>query len=182
MTRYVTGDHHFDHANIIEYCDRPFNDVNEMNQAMQDNWGAAVDADDVVYYLGDIAMADHDRIVNLTQSLSGQFVYLLGNHDDDLEPDSAPFPTAETVTIQHDGYRFLLTHRPETVPDEWNHFIIHGHHHNNHPTEHPFFRADTKAFNVSVELTDYTPVPVTNLVRVIKQSNRGDKYTTLNDV
>ena len=35
---YFTSDHHFGHANIIGYCNRPFGDVEAMNRGLVDNW------------------------------------------------------------------------------------------------------------------------------------------------
>lgn len=32
--RWWTSDHHFGHANIIKYCNRPFADTDEMNKAV----------------------------------------------------------------------------------------------------------------------------------------------------
>ena len=31
---YFTADTHFDHANIIRFCNRPFTSVDEMNEAL----------------------------------------------------------------------------------------------------------------------------------------------------
>jgi calcineurin-like phosphoesterase family protein len=37
VTRYLISDLHLDHAKIIDYCDRPFEDVAEMNETFVGN-------------------------------------------------------------------------------------------------------------------------------------------------
>ena len=39
---FFTSDTHFNHTNIIRYCDRPFRSTDEMNEKMIDNWNSAV--------------------------------------------------------------------------------------------------------------------------------------------
>ena len=53
MQTHFTADTHFNHANIIRYCRRPFGSVREMNEALVSNWNRVVAEDDVVYHLGD---------------------------------------------------------------------------------------------------------------------------------
>ena len=43
---YVTSDTHFNHKNIIEYCNRPYSSVEEMNKAIIDNWNSVVKDED----------------------------------------------------------------------------------------------------------------------------------------
>jgi calcineurin-like phosphoesterase family protein len=54
---YFTSDHHFWHANIIRYCNRPFATIEEMNESMIMAWNEVVSPNDDVYYLGDFSLA-----------------------------------------------------------------------------------------------------------------------------
>ena len=45
---FVTSDTHFSHVNIIKYCNRPYASVEEMNNALIDNWNSVVKNDDLV--------------------------------------------------------------------------------------------------------------------------------------
>ena len=46
---YFTADTHFEHENVIRFCDRPFASANEMDEAMIANWNARVRGNDTVY-------------------------------------------------------------------------------------------------------------------------------------
>lgn len=60
MSIFFTSDSHFNHKNIIEYCNRPFADpfasVEEMNLEMIGRWNEKVQSEDEVYHLGDFTM------------------------------------------------------------------------------------------------------------------------------
>lgn len=52
--KYYIADTHFNHKNIIEYCTRPFKDIDEMNEAIINDWNNLVKNEDTVYHLGDV--------------------------------------------------------------------------------------------------------------------------------
>ena len=56
MNFYI-GDPHLGHEAIIRLCNRPFADVDEMNEAIVCNWNSAVTNQDTVYVLGDFIWA-----------------------------------------------------------------------------------------------------------------------------
>lgn len=170
MPRYVVADHHFGHANIIEYCDRPFNSVKDMNNTLLDRHFETVGQDDVLIHLGDVAMdmRSGEETIEYFQSLNAD-VLMPGNHDANLNPEDAPFPVFDTSILKHGDYLFYCTHRPEDIPESWDGWAIHGHHHNNHPEDYPFLAMDAQRVNVSVELLDYRPVALKQLVEVIEE-------------
>jgi calcineurin-like phosphoesterase family protein len=81
MTTYFTADQHFGHQNIIEYCDRPFHSVGEMNAALVANWNAVVSPHDTVHVLGDVAMGRREESMPLIGQLAGHKILYPGNHD-----------------------------------------------------------------------------------------------------
>src|SRR4051812_25435002 len=87
---FFTSDHHFGHANIIRYSERPFADVEEMNESLITNWNAVVGENDVVYHLGDIFMTPLPAAKAIRRQLNGRIRLIRGNHDKVAEsmPDS----------------------------------------------------------------------------------------------
>ena len=44
---FFTSDTHFYHGNIIRFCNRPFKDVEMMNETIISNWNNTVSQDDI---------------------------------------------------------------------------------------------------------------------------------------
>lgn len=49
---WLISDNHFNHQKIIEYCNRPFKTVEQMNEEMIKKWNSMVKEDDKIYHLG----------------------------------------------------------------------------------------------------------------------------------
>ena len=78
---YFTADSHFNHANIIKFCNRPFNNVEQMNETLIDNWNQVVGKDDIVFHLGDFCLGGAAEWTKLLDRLNGKIYLILGNHD-----------------------------------------------------------------------------------------------------
>lgn len=84
MNYHFTSDVHFYHANIIKYSNRPFVSVEEMNEALINNWNAVVAPNDIVWQLGDFSFAKIDKTEAILHRLNGQKYAVLGNHDQEI--------------------------------------------------------------------------------------------------
>lgn len=80
MRIWYTSDLHFYHTNVIRYCSRPYSSVEEMNESLVSRWNEKVLPDDVVYCLGDFALAAR-AVEFYTPRLNGNKILVLGNHD-----------------------------------------------------------------------------------------------------
>lgn len=78
---WFTADLHLGHDNIIEHCDRPFRNLDEMHEAIIARWNERVAPDDTVWLLGDVALGDREQTLPLVRRLHGHKRLVAGNHD-----------------------------------------------------------------------------------------------------
>lgn len=169
MIKYwLIADLHFGHNNIIKYCNRPFKDVDEMDNAIVNNWNSVVNDKDLVYVLGDVSFYGKEKTKELISRLKGYKLLVIGNHD-----------RRKTKTWWHDVgfnfvfdepievYGYVLSHEPfvekEHLYNDLNN--IHAHLHND---EHRYKTGElhkNKYKCVSAELFDYTPIEFDKLVK-----------------
>jgi calcineurin-like phosphoesterase family protein len=155
---WFISDPHFDHTNIIRYCDRPFETTTEMNTTIWRNWNEYIHPDDLVVFVGDMAFGRGSRKPKWwIEQLNGRMIYLKGSHDHGVRP-TAQLPStvqfvADAIIVRVMGERIYVVHEPNNIPSDWNGWAIHGHVHNNRP----HFDIKKKRFNVSVEVMGYKP-------------------------
>lgn len=167
MNIYVISDTHFGHANIIKYCDRPFQTIEEMDLALINRWNKVVSGNDIVIHLGDFAFSTKEGVTAYRNQLNGRIWLLRGNHDRSV---NSLYEAGIEIVMESMVFvdpvsknRCLFQHYPlepdtarETILREIGcDFIIHGHAHNNTPLK------DAKdSRNVSCENLKYTPKPL----------------------
>ncbi len=159
---FIISDLHLGHRNIVKYCSRPFINTHEMNVALVANWNNAVSNNDTVYFLGDLSR----RTDFWFEKLNGNIVFIKGNHD-----SSEKIKFYQNYVLEYRGYKFFLSHRPNQAPKDWTGWSIFGHVHNNRLEEYPFIDIENKRINISIELIDYRPMNIDDLIRKI------EKYT-----
>lgn len=141
------SDQHFNHKNIIKYCERPFTDCQDMEDQLIANYKNVIKEDDVVVWVGDVTFMGDTFMNTILRDLPGYKILIMGNHDfDHGTPRRLDFDEMHSVIS---FYNFVVSHHPwYNVPDGYYH--IHGHTHT-HPTNNPLH------INVCVEQTDYKP-------------------------
>jgi calcineurin-like phosphoesterase family protein len=143
------SDPHFDHHNIISYCNRPFYDTEQMNNYLLCEYNIRVQHTDTVYFLGDMSFGKGANPPKYWLSqLNGQVTYIKGNHDEGIEADGYQW-------LEISGKKVLLIHDPNEamlVPDYNGEWIIHGHTHHYTP---PY---QDRKINVSCDIVGLRPV------------------------
>ena len=81
MKTFYISDLHFSHANVIKFDNRPFSNIEEMNQTLIKNWNETVSKEDKVYILGDFCWGKKDEWIKILKQLNGQKFLVKGNHD-----------------------------------------------------------------------------------------------------
>ena len=149
---FVVSDTHFGHANIIRYCNRPFANVEEMDEAIIDNWNAEVHDQDIVYHLGDV----YFRNAHLLHRLRGRKRLILGNHDNGKDQNLLDHFQKIMVWRMFPEFGLLLTHVPvhaDTLNVNKCPVNVHGHIHDR-------VIPDERWRNVSVEQIGYRPISI----------------------
>lgn len=134
---FFTSDTHFGHRNIIQYTNRPFDSVEEMDEALISNWNKVVKPDDIVYHLGDVCVGSKSAGIDkleyckqIVSRLNGRKRLVLGNHDDVhrmYQYLDAGFERVYDKPVVIDDF-FILTHEPlEFVPAGWVNLYGHVH-------------------------------------------------------
>lgn len=167
-TTWLISDTHFGHNAIIDFKQpdgtplRPFTTIEEMDQALVDNWNKTVKPKDKVYHLGDVVI--HRKALKILQLLNGDKVLIRGNHDIFKLNDYTPY--FRDIRAFHKLNNWILSHVPLHPESLNNHINIHGHLHCTHVKLNG--DRDIRYHNICVEHTNYTPISIEDLALRIK--------------
>jgi calcineurin-like phosphoesterase family protein len=152
MAVWFTADTHFGHARIIVHARRPFASVTDMDEAMVARWNERVTPGDIIYHLGDFALASHSRYL---PRLNGRKRLIIGNHDhiDRLRNVSGWDEIHDLLLITLEDTPIVLCHYGLRVWNRSHHGALHlyGHSHGNLP-------GDSQSLDVGVDCWDFRPV------------------------
>jgi calcineurin-like phosphoesterase family protein len=81
MTTWFTADTHFGHANIIRFCERSFASLEEMDEALIENWNHVIKPKDTIYHLGDFTLSGQEKANLYFSRLNGRISVIPGGHD-----------------------------------------------------------------------------------------------------
>ena len=169
MATYFTADLHFGHSNIIDFCDRPFNDIADMNRILISNWNSRVTNDDHVYIVGDLFYGGRDaaglrEATETVSKLNGILHLVAGNHDmpylKNMDYHYLFADVDHLRYLSHEGANIFLCHYPLA---EWSGYYrgswhIYGHIHNAKNIAFMHMRNLENALNAGVDICDFMPV------------------------
>ena len=139
---WFTADFHLGHKNIIRYCNRPFQTVEEMNQEILERLNSRVKANDILYFLGDFCIGPKARAAELRQQIRCKKIFALaGNHDKETRKLTQEFTWLNDLAeVSLNGQRIVLCHYAMRV---WNQssrgaWHLYGHSHGKLPAPDSF--------------------------------------------
>ena len=180
---FFTSDTHFFHKNIIDYSNRPWNTIEQMNEGIIDNWNNVVGEKDIVYHLGDVAMGGSKRAEELSSilfKLNGTIRLVRGNHDDYVL-NSPCIERFDWVKDYHElkytspsyGKRkFVLMHYPLLTWNSSNRktkeglpysIQLHGHCHGGVNS----LNNQTTRMDVGVDPNEYQPLSIESIIKLM---------------
>ncbi|MCK9369156.1 hypothetical protein M0R04_04315 [Candidatus Dojkabacteria bacterium] len=165
---FLISDTHFNHTNITSWISelngkpvRPWDSVEEMDEAMVDNWNNMVKVEDKVYHLGDVSMNRNG--IKIMDRLNGTKVLIKGNHD--IHPLKCYLPYFKDIRGSHKLDKLILTHFPlHRYGSERFLGNVHGHLHewsilDSYGDDDPWY------FSVCVEHINFTPIAFDDILK-----------------
>lgn len=195
---WFTADCHFNHANIIKYCDRPFRDETEMNTTIIERWNEYIKVNDIIFILGDFGfIRPAEALAKYLIGLNGEKHLIMGNHDYQvgLRPNKE-LPTYlfkstrdyRDITVIDDeidgGYqRIFLCHYPmfSWAGSHKNSWHLFGHIHSK-SNDYPLFPGQQLcSIDVGMDANNFYPISYQDVKTIItKRIYKWKSTQTLN--
>lgn len=167
---FIVSDTHFGHAGVCKFLRndgvtklRPWDNPDEMDEAMVEAWNETVRPNDKVYHLGDVVI--NRKALHILHRLNGDKVLIKGNHDIfKLEDYTAHF---RDIRAYHVMYNLIFSHIPVHAESKGRFKAnVHGHTHANRVMLNN--KIDPWYYSACVENTDYRPIALDQVIENIK--------------
>lgn len=178
---FFTADTHFGHSNVIQYENRPFRMVDEMDEALVENWNSRVSPEDEIYILGDFTLKGPETANALLERLQGRKYLIRGNHDGCVNRASFHREhflwVKDYYELQYRGRWFILCHYPLL---SWNGmgrgaFQLHGHQHNRPYYNEYNRKMGVAQLDVGLDAQAMAPVSIEELLAFWEEEHRPDE-------
>lgn len=177
---YFISDCHFNHKNIIEYCNRPFKDIDIMNKTIIHNWNEMVKEDDTIIHVGDFCFKNTpggkegeggiEPTTYWKRQLNGEKIFIKGNHDKNNGLKTAIIG----MELYYANTKMWLIHNPLYYNKNYDINIV-GHVHQNWKMINKYdhlTRKNTILVNVGVDVWNFRPVRADKLIGLITKYKR----------
>lgn len=174
---FFVSDTHFGHQPEFLWKPRGFSSVEEMDEAIIENWNRIVKPNDMIIHLGDTMLNDNEHGLECFKRLNGQISIIWGNHDTEARKKLlCALPNVIALgyahVFKHDKLSFYVSHYPTlTANFDEKYFTrhvlsLHGHTHqrtNWLDLKNPFL------YHVGLDSHNNTPVHIDEIITDIRQ-------------
>lgn len=160
MSIFFTADEHYGHKNIIKYCNRPFDSVEEMDNEIIKRHNTLVGENDIVYHIGDFTLkGDAEQYIS---RLNGKHIFIQGSHDKFL-----PKETPQIIELNNPD--IVLCHYAMTVwsKSHYNSWQLFGH-------SHGKLKGNGKQIDVGVDTHHFFPYSLDEIKKIM--SKKEDNF------
>lgn len=180
MKVFVTADLHLGHKNIVKFTKddgsklRPWDTVEEHDEALIQNWNETVRYLDKVYVLGDFTM--NPKYITLGHRLNGNKILIKGNHDTGKLSQYAEVFSDVLACMEksHGIFSHIPVHEDQLRRYRFN---IHGHLHDEVVLTDKYDMtqftveavSDPRYRCVSVEQTNFKPIEFDEIIEDFKR-------------
>ncbi|WP_109438655.1 metallophosphoesterase family protein [Aquimarina sp. AU119] len=180
---FFTSDHHFGHANIIKFSNRPFTHVEEMNEVLIEKWNKKVGKKDQVYHLGDIGLTNPKNLEKILEKLNGRIYLIKGNHEKSGEACKERFEwikdyyelTVQDTDFERGKQLLVLFHYGLRVWNASHHgtYHLYGHSHGTLP-DNP----NSLSLDIGVDCHNFCPLSYDEVKVIMKTKKWKPPFKT----
>ncbi len=106
---WFSADLHLGHSNCIKYNDRPYSNVEEMDNSILDNFASVIKPNDTLCLLGDTCFTGRD-LREYMKRIPGQKIFINGNHDPKQFDKDIFAGRFDVKMVQVNGQNIWLSH------------------------------------------------------------------------
>jgi calcineurin-like phosphoesterase family protein len=163
MNIFITSDHHFGHKNILQYCHRSFDNIEQHDAALIRAWNNIVKPEDLVQHLGDFTLLNAVNALKYFNLLNGKIRILCNEWHHDgrwLRDWDEVYPKVyfdEALIVWEKPQPIILCHYPFEIWDRKHYGALHFHGHSHGELHKIINRLDVGVDNAYRLLGEYRP-------------------------
>jgi calcineurin-like phosphoesterase family protein len=177
MKYFFTADEHYYHNKILQYCNRPFNSIQKMNETLIDHHNYIVGKNDITVHAGDFTLIKNKEMIykNIINRLNGEHIFLKGSHDYWI-PRKDSLQIWENL-IFHEGQKYYIVvchYAMKTwARSHYNSYQLYGH-------SHGKLDPVGKQHDIGVDNNNFMPVSMDDIVEIMK--DRPDNFNLIRKI
>ena len=185
---WFTADYHLSHRNIMKYSNRPFNDVNEMDETIFSNLESKVKKRDILYFLGDLTFNIRKAHEFFERFENVEIHFIVGNHDN---KKTIKIARERCTSVSHLKEISLTEKGPRTPESTETHAITLCHyamrvwnksHFNSwqlYAHSHGKLNPLGKQYDVGVDNNNFMPVSFNQLIKIMENQQNNFNFIPL---